>query len=33
VRAALQKGTISHSRYQSYLSMRAELEAALDTMY
>jgi ribosome biogenesis GTPase len=33
VRAALQKGTISHSRYQSYLSIRDELEAALDAMY
>jgi ribosome biogenesis GTPase len=33
VRAALQKGTISHSRYQSYLSIRDELEAALDKMY
>jgi ribosome biogenesis GTPase len=33
VRAALQKGKISHSRYQSYLSLRQELEAALEAMY
>jgi ribosome biogenesis GTPase len=33
VRAALDKGKISHSRYQSYLAMRTELEEALDAMY
>ncbi len=30
---ALKQGQISHSRYQSYCSLRQELEAALDTMY
>jgi ribosome biogenesis GTPase len=33
VRAALEKGKISHSRYQSYVAMRTELEEALDAMY
>lgn len=33
VRLALQEGRISHSRYQSYVSLREELESALDTMY
>ncbi len=33
VRKALEKGTISHSRYQSYLTLRDELESALDAMY
>jgi ribosome biogenesis GTPase len=33
VRAALAQGSISHSRYQSYLSLRTELEDALAAMY
>ncbi|MCA9902332.1 MAG: ribosome small subunit-dependent GTPase A [Anaerolineae bacterium] len=33
VRAALADGGISHSRYQSYCSLRGEMEAALDAMY
>jgi ribosome biogenesis GTPase len=33
VQNALKKGKISHSRYQSYVSMRAELEDALDALY
>ena len=33
VHAAVQKGTISNSRYQSYLRLRDELEATLEAMY
>lgn len=33
VRTAVADGKISHSRYQSYCSLREEMEAALDAMY